>query len=648
MERVVTDPRPARPPSRLARLGLGLVSTLIGLGLVEGVCRLAVDDGDRTPRSLWGSALLPKDVEDLRIAGRSEGTYRYLRVDPMLGWTIAPGRSTQDGVLYVADERGMRVLPEPDPSPPHPLRAAPRIVAYGDSFTHCDEVPYAACWTHRLEQAMGVPVVNAGVPGYGTDQAYLRYRATREGLRPDVVILGLMIGDIKRNVNVFRTFLSGWTAWSKPRFVLAGDGLALINQPAVPPDEVPDRIAQGDPLLAQDWWYEPAEWAPDRFSASVAWRFARARLFRPRERPSIHSADAEPTVVTARILEAFARDVEQAGGRFLCLVIPSEPDLRHGDPVPWQPLLTRLRRAGVEIVDPTNALRALAGTPGLFRPFGHYAEAGNAVLARFVGRALEEGERAARVADDRPPERDTIGLYDPIGRTFFLRDRNAPGPADRVIPFGEADVQPLVGDFDGDGVDTIGFYTPTLGEFAQRDSNDEGPAVRRFRFGGTRSPLVAIVGDWDGDGTDSVGLYSAALGRFLLRSENASGPPDHQSPFGPLNADPAWIPLAGRWSAAHERDGIGLYDPATGRFVLKYDPSRGGPADLAFNFGIAGRGLVPIVGDWDGDGIDSIGLYDPAERTFFLRHALAEGPADRTFRFGAKHLIPVAGNFDGR
>ena len=65
-----------------------------------------------------------------------------------------------------------------------------------------------------VERATGSRVFNAGVPGYGTDQAYLRYRERKESLAPDIVILGLMIGDMKRNVNVFRTFLAGWTAWA--------------------------------------------------------------------------------------------------------------------------------------------------------------------------------------------------------------------------------------------------------------------------------------------------------------------------------------------------------------------------------------------------------------------------------------------------
>jgi hypothetical protein len=637
-----------------ARLGLALAGAIVGFCLVEAICRIGVKDGVRSPATLWGSALIPKDPEDLRAAGRSEKEYRYLEIDPNLGWTISPGRSEGEDVFYQADAAGMRTLPGREWTPP--TDSTRRIAAFGDSFTHCDEVPFEDCWTHLVEVESGARVFNAGVPGYGTDQAFLRYRAMRDELRPDIVVLGLMIGDIKRNVNVFRTFLSGWTAWSKPRFVLSGDAIELINQPAATPSEVPDMIANGDPLLARDWWYDPAEWRHDPLSRSVAYRFARARLWRPPERPSHLVPDGEAMVVTERIVAAFSREVEDSGARFICLVIPSEPDLRYSDPVPWQSLITRLSEAGVEIIDPTMDLRALASSPGLFEPRGHYARSGNEVLARFlvsaIGMQLEKSTPADDAAAAARPggarETDTIGLFEPTTRTFYLSHANAAGAASVIASFGPGGSVPAMGDFDGDGVDTFGVYSAARSEFLQKDDNFPGPAVNRFRFGRPDSTVKPLIGNWDGQGGDSIGLYSPANGRFLLRNENAPGGPDVQTSFGPKLATSALIPLAGNWSGGDSIDGIGLYDPATGRFWLKDDPTTGGAADYAFRFGAAGRGMLPIVGNWDGDDTDNVGLYDPATQKFFLRTANAGGPADRTFRFGPSHLTPVVGNFDGR
>lgn len=638
----------------LARLLLVLAGTIVGLGFVEGVCRLAVQDDARSPMTLWGSALIPKDALDLRAAGRAESNYNYLEVDPDLGWTISPGESVGEEWVYQADASGLRVFPGARVLDPDESKL--RIAAFGDSFTHCDEVPFEDCWTHRLEQETGARVFNAGVPGYGTDQAYLRYLEMRESLEPDVVILGLMIGDIKRNVNVFRTFMGEWTAWTKPRFVLAGDSIRLINQPAASPAESPDMIENGHPLLAYDWWYDPDQWRGGLLSKSVAYRFARARLWREPARPNYYLSDSEPTLVTARIVEEFKQQVEQAGGRFICLVIPSRPDLRYSDPVPWQPLLTRLTRAGVEIVDPTTSLRELADSSDLFESQGHYARPGNEVLARSLVRAIGSepvivgiaaGSSDAGAAGGAP-ETDAIGLFDAKTRTFFLKTSSSRGEADASVQFGAPGSVPAMGDFDGDGTDTLGVYSPTLGEFSLKDTNAEGPASIRFRFGGTRFKFAPLVGNWDGRGGDSIGLYSPDHGLFVLRNSNDSGLPDIRTPFGPKHASPALIPISGNWSGGDAIDGIGLYNPMTGRFLLKDDPTTAGPADYAFGFGAVGRGLIPIVGDWDGDDRDNVGLYDPAERSFFLRTTQSDGPADRAFRFGPAGLLPVAGNFDGR
>lgn len=411
ISRIGTRLRSLRTRPRLARLLLAVGGSILGLALVEGVCRLGVEDGSRSPATLWGSPLMPKDPRDLRAAGRSEARYRYLEIDPSLGWTVAPGASLEEDAAYHADAAGLRTLPGRVAFDPGP--SSRRIAAFGDSFTHCDEVDFEDCWTHLLERELGTRVFNAGVPGYGTDQAYLRYRAMRERLDPDVVILGLMIADIKRNVNVFRTFMGGWTAWTKPRFVVVGDSLELINQPAATPAEVPEMIARGHPLLERDWWYDPAEWRRDPLSWSVAYRFARARTWRTLDRPSYYLYDSEPTVVTAKIVEAFARDVEAEGGRFFCLLIPSEPHLRYDENVPWQPLIARLSEAGVEVIDAIPDLRAIAQTPGLFEPRGHLSRAGNEVLARSVLRALEREVEppSGAVESVRVPEAEATILY---------------------------------------------------------------------------------------------------------------------------------------------------------------------------------------------------------------------------------------------
>jgi hypothetical protein len=63
------------------------------------------------------------------------------------------------------------------------------------------------------------------------------------------------------------------------------------------------------------------------------------------------------------------------------------------------------------------------------------------------------------------------------------------------------------------------------------------------------------------------------------------------------------------------------------------------------SFGFAGPGLIPLAGDWDGDGKDSVGVYVTETGTFFLRNALSPGPADHAYSFGGPGLVPLVGRW---
>ncbi|HQR36935.1 MAG TPA: hypothetical protein PLF26_00925 [Blastocatellia bacterium] len=56
---------------------------------------------------------------------------------------------------------------------------------------------------------------------------------------------------------------------------------------------------------------------------------------------------------------------------------------------------------------------------------------------------------------------------------------------------------------------------------------------------------------------------------------------------------------------------------------------------------------MPIVGDWNGDGVDTVGVYITGTGTFFLRNSNSPGPADLAFTFGAGGGIPLSGDWNG-
>ncbi len=234
---------------------------------------------------------------------------------------------------------------------------------------------------------------------------------------------------------------------------------------------------------------------------------------------------------------------------------------------------------------------------------------------------------------------DTIGLYTTGGNTFFLRNCNAPGPADVTTFFGANGWTPLRGDWDGNGTATVGAYDPASGCFFLRNSNTPGPADVVVCFGAPGS--TPIVGDWDGNGTVTVGIYIPASGTFFLKNTNTPGSADVTVNFGPANA----VPILGDWDGNGSTT-LGVHVESTGAFFLKNTNAPGG-ADVVFTFG-PGSGFRAIVGDWDGVGGVSIGLYSQSTGAFFLKNTNAGGAADMAFMFGpAGSFTPIAGNWDG-
>src|SRR5215813_6734485 len=236
---------------------------------------------------------------------------------------------------------------------------------------------------------------------------------------------------------------------------------------------------------------------------------------------------------------------------------------------------------------------------------------------------------------------DTIGLYNPSGAAFFLRNSNTGGIADVSFAYGPVGLTPLSGDWNGDGIDTIGLYNPTTGAFFLRNSNSGGVADISFPYGPAGAGFIPIVGDWNGDGIDTIGLYNPAAGAFFLRNSNSGGVADISFAFGPAGA--GFIPIVGDWDG-NGTDTVGLYNPATGGWFLR-NTNSGGVADITFAFGPGGAGWIPLVGDWDGNGVDTIGLYNPAAGGWFLRNTNTGGVADIAFAFGPAGLgfKPIVG-----
>jgi hypothetical protein len=139
-----------------------------------------------------------------------------------------------------------------------------------------------------------------------------------------------------------------------------------------------------------------------------------------------------------------------------------------------------------------------------------------------------------------------------------------------------------------------------------------------------------------------VGMASHRIGVFrngvwYLRTSNTGGNADITFGYGNVAGD---IPVVGDWDG-DGIDTIGVY--RKGVFHLR-NSTTNGIADITFGYGNLG-GDTPVVGDWDGDGIDTIGVY--RNGVFFLRNSNTEGIADITFTYGQPKDVPVIGDWTG-
>jgi hypothetical protein len=349
-------------------------------------------------------------------------TTNYVSYSPTLGWTIKPNGISD---LYRANSAGIRATREYEETDPG---GRLRVLTFGDSFTHGDQVANEDTWQARLE-ALGhqLDVLNFGVPGYGVDQAYLRFLEEGQAYSADIVFIGFMPYNVTRHVNVFRPFHSPSSGLplAKPRYVLGGDSLMLLENPMQPLERYRELLREPSRVLtdlgSHDYFYLSRYRAgPVDFLPSV--RLAKMLVFRLRQmwageifRGGRYVESSEAFQVTTAILDRFVSAVSRSGARPVIVILPTDLDVEayrtDGSRV-YEPLVKYLDRRGYQYVDlvssftPPNLGRRL---DDLF--FGHYTPLGNQIVAdgladylRALGLLESTSEIQGSNAECRPAE----------------------------------------------------------------------------------------------------------------------------------------------------------------------------------------------------------------------------------------------------
>ena len=186
-------------------------------------------------------------------------------------------------------------------------------------------------------------------------------------------------------------------------------------------------------------------------------------------------------------------------------------------------------------------------------------------------------------------------------------------------------------------VGPVGLVDPSTGLWYLRDA---WGWIESFYYGNPGD--VPFLGDWDGDGVETPGLYRQSDGYVYLRNSNTQGIADVRFFFG----DPGDVPLAGDFDA-DGFDTVSLYRPSEARFYIinELGEDNGGLGAAEYSFLFGNPSDKPVVGDWDGDGIDEIGLHRETTGLFYYRNTLATGVADGQFYFGDPGDRFVAGDW---
>jgi hypothetical protein len=374
------------------RVVLALASLCLCLGAAEGGLRLFERRFTWRPLPPFGEGPRVREwaQESERQLGEHWDPVHYTTFDAVLGWTTRPGFVSKDGRIHV-NAAGLRATSEYAATPPSGVR---RIAVCGESFTFGEEVADEEVWAARMEALSGdLEVLNYGVGGYGTDQAYLR--VSREARGPlDALLVGVMIENIGRNVNRYRPlwYPSALPA-AKPRYVLVGTELVLVPQPFATQAEFVSAVKSGTALarLAEhEYWSESyvPRWLEGSFLARV---LAARTAYAARElRRLWTNTAAEPFQTTLALLSALRRTAQDLAARhFLVLVFPTREDLAAllaGRDRYWHTLTDALAASGFDALDLTDALLDAARADPSLALFGksHFTAAANDLVARAI------------------------------------------------------------------------------------------------------------------------------------------------------------------------------------------------------------------------------------------------------------------------
>lgn len=258
------------------------------------------------------------------------------------------------------------------------------VLAVGDSFTAGSEVLDWESWPAHLEKLGGIPVLNGGIGGYGTDQIIMRAERLLPLVKPKTLIVGFLESDILR---------AGFSSYGRPKpWYALRDGKLVLNSPSVAAF-APEKSPHGRFSLALRGTLGYSAVADHLLSrlAPGYWYASETEAFR--------RIQTDEVGVTCALLERLKAQADKAEVRVLLFMQYGSTNLLQLDKPPAiaRQVMDCAAGAKIQVVDEFPTLRAiLKADPKAVRDYyvmtgevpGHMSSRGNLHAAQLLHAAL--------------------------------------------------------------------------------------------------------------------------------------------------------------------------------------------------------------------------------------------------------------------
>lgn len=329
----------------------------------------------------------------------------FCHFDPELGWAPSPnvsGIHRRDG-FAVFVEQNQFGLRGPKTQQREKTNSKRRILILGDSYVWGYGVDQDKVFTEPAVHGSDMELINFGVSGYGTDQAYLWYQ--REGIFFDVdeVVLAFTpYNDVENNLSA-RQY-----GHDKPYFTLEHQELTLHAQQL---KENPVQTAINT-IWAQSRVINLLFTAHRTFQNWLVLKRTKGGTATPGSGPlspnTVSDRDREGLALTMAIITKLRDAVLSAGAKFSVTFIPYKPHILHRVSYnhPLVPLLAKeLLETGIPYYEPYFLFLKESGSKNLFNLIdNHFSPEGHAVFGQtFVNPSIRN--QSANLYESKPSPR---------------------------------------------------------------------------------------------------------------------------------------------------------------------------------------------------------------------------------------------------